>query len=90
MFTQLPMYQNAGKTAYKEDLSNTYALSKHLDNPEQKFKSVHTEMISMERGWGRLKREAESQKEKQIRNSLSKQKQVKAPKNGIQTRITVT
>jgi len=41
MFTQLPMYQNQGKTAYKKDLSNTLLLSDHLNNPEQKFKSIH-------------------------------------------------
>ncbi|WP_075342081.1 bifunctional folylpolyglutamate synthase/dihydrofolate synthase [Tenacibaculum agarivorans] len=41
MFNQLPMYQNQGKTAYKEDLSNTIKLSNHLSNPERKFKSIH-------------------------------------------------
>ncbi|MCH7524513.1 MAG: bifunctional folylpolyglutamate synthase/dihydrofolate synthase [Bacteroidetes bacterium] len=35
------MYQNQGKTAYKEDLSNTLLLTKHLKNPETKFKSIH-------------------------------------------------
>jgi dihydrofolate synthase/folylpolyglutamate synthase len=41
MFNQLPMYQNKGKAAYKEDLSNTVLLANHLKNPENKFKSVH-------------------------------------------------
>ncbi len=41
MFSQLPMYQNQGKTAYKEDLSNTIKLVGHLNNPHQKFKSIH-------------------------------------------------
>jgi len=41
MFSQLPMYQNKGKTAFKKDLSNTLLLSKHLNNPEGKFKSIH-------------------------------------------------
>ncbi|SDY03085.1 dihydrofolate synthase / folylpolyglutamate synthase [Lutibacter oricola] len=41
MFSQLPMYQRQGKTAFKKDLSNTLALSKHLNFPEKKFKSVH-------------------------------------------------
>jgi len=41
MFAQLPMYQNQGKTAYKEDLSNTIKLVKHLNNPHQHFKSIH-------------------------------------------------
>ena len=41
MFNQLPMYQHKGKSAYKEDLSNTILLAKHLNNPEHKFKSIH-------------------------------------------------
>ena len=41
MFSQLPMYQNKGKSAYKKDLSNTLVLAKYLNNPENKFKSVH-------------------------------------------------
>ncbi|GAB5565776.1 MAG: folylpolyglutamate synthase/dihydrofolate synthase family protein [Winogradskyella sp.] len=41
MFNQLPMYQNKGKSAYKEDLSNTLILSRHLSQPEKKFKSIH-------------------------------------------------
>ncbi len=41
MFAQLPMYQNKGKLAYKADLSNIIKLSKHLGNPERKFKSIH-------------------------------------------------
>ncbi|AOW20338.1 bifunctional folylpolyglutamate synthase/dihydrofolate synthase [Urechidicola croceus] len=41
MFSQLPMYQKQGKTAFKKDLSNTLLLSKHLNNPEKRFKSVH-------------------------------------------------
>ncbi|WP_412986376.1 bifunctional folylpolyglutamate synthase/dihydrofolate synthase [Pontimicrobium sp. IMCC45349] len=41
MFSQLPMYQNKGKKAYKEDLSNTLLLAYHLKHPENKFKSIH-------------------------------------------------
>ncbi|MBN4085189.1 bifunctional folylpolyglutamate synthase/dihydrofolate synthase [Flavobacteriaceae bacterium AH-315-B10] len=41
MFSQLPMYQNQGKSAYKEDLSNTILLANYLKNPETKFKSIH-------------------------------------------------
>jgi dihydrofolate synthase/folylpolyglutamate synthase len=41
MFSQLPMYQRQGKSAYKEDLSNTLKLSDYLHNPESKFKSIH-------------------------------------------------
>ena len=41
MFQQLPMYQNKGKAAYKEDLSNTLLLSRHLGEPQEHFKSIH-------------------------------------------------
>ena len=41
MFKQLPMYQNQGKTAYKANLNNTLLLAKHLNNPENKFKTIH-------------------------------------------------
>jgi dihydrofolate synthase / folylpolyglutamate synthase len=41
MFAQLPMYQLQGASAYKADLSNTILLANHLQNPENKFKSVH-------------------------------------------------
>ena len=41
MFSQLPMYQRQGKTAFKKDLLNSIALSKHLNFPEKQFKSVH-------------------------------------------------
>lgn len=41
MFTQLPMYQRQGISAYKKDLVNTIKLSEHLEQPEKKFKSIH-------------------------------------------------
>lgn len=41
MFSQLPMYQNKGRIAFKKDLTNTLALSEHLKHPENKFKSIH-------------------------------------------------
>ncbi len=41
MFAQLPMYQREGKTAFKKDLTNTLVLSKELNFPEKKFKSIH-------------------------------------------------
>jgi len=41
MFVQLPMYQREGKTAFKKDLTNILALSKELNCPEKKFKSIH-------------------------------------------------
>jgi len=41
MFLQLPMYQKQGKSAYKSDLSNTFLLINHLNNPHENFKSIH-------------------------------------------------
>ena len=41
MFSQLPMYQKQGQTAFKKDLTNTINLAKHLKNPQHKFKSIH-------------------------------------------------
>lgn len=41
MFSQLPMYQKQGKTAFKKDLSNTLSLATHLNHPEKEFKSIH-------------------------------------------------
>lgn len=41
MFTQLPMFQRIGASAFKKDLSNTIALTTRLHHPEKKFKSVH-------------------------------------------------
>lgn len=41
LFEQLPMYQRVGKAAYKVNLDNTIHLCAILENPEQKFKSVH-------------------------------------------------
>lgn len=41
MFAQLPMFQRDGKTAFKKDLTNSVAFSKHLNYPEKKFKSIH-------------------------------------------------
>ncbi|MEQ6123467.1 folylpolyglutamate synthase/dihydrofolate synthase family protein [Pseudotenacibaculum sp. MALMAid0570] len=41
MFSQLPMYQRQGKTAFKKDLTNSIAFSEQLDNPHKKFKSIH-------------------------------------------------
>ena len=41
MFSQLPMYQRQGKTAFKKDLTNSIAFAKELGNPQEKFKSIH-------------------------------------------------
>ena len=41
LFNALPAYQNQGKSAYKENLDNTYALMDVLDSPHKKFKTIH-------------------------------------------------
>lgn len=41
LFAQLPMYSRIGAAAYKEDLDNTIALCTAIDNPQNKFKSIH-------------------------------------------------
>ena len=41
LFTRLPLFSRIGAAAYKADLINIQALSKQLDNPERKFKSIH-------------------------------------------------
>jgi len=41
LFSQLPMFSRTGAAAMTKDLSNTWALCKLLDNPQDKFKSVH-------------------------------------------------
>jgi dihydrofolate synthase/folylpolyglutamate synthase len=41
MFSQLPMYQRQGKTAFKKDLTNITAFTKELGSPEKGFKSIH-------------------------------------------------
>jgi dihydrofolate synthase/folylpolyglutamate synthase len=41
MFSQLPMYQRQGESAFKKDLTNTIALSSQLNYPEKQFKAIH-------------------------------------------------
>ncbi len=41
MFNKLPMYQRIGAAAYKADLNTTIEILKHLNNPQDNFKSVH-------------------------------------------------
>lgn len=41
MFSRLPMYQRQGKTAFKKDLTNILVFAKHLNNPQNKFKTIH-------------------------------------------------
>jgi len=41
LYRHLPMFSRIGVAAYKKDLHNTIELCKALDNPHQKFKSIH-------------------------------------------------
>ena len=41
MFSQLPMYQQKGPSAYNAKLSTSYAFAEHLNHPQKKFKSIH-------------------------------------------------
>ena len=41
LFNQLPVFQNIGAAAYKEDLTNILLLTAHLNRPEKNFKSIH-------------------------------------------------
>jgi len=41
LFSQLPMYQKQGTSAYRKDLHNTILLSDYLGNPEKEVKTIH-------------------------------------------------
>ena len=41
LFTQLPVYQNQGSTAYKPGLEKMHTFSAYLGNPHELFPSVH-------------------------------------------------
>lgn len=41
IFARLPMFSRIGAAAYRADLVNTIALCNALDNPQNKFKSIH-------------------------------------------------
>lgn len=41
LFEQLPVYQRAGKAAYKADLANTMVLDKYFGHPHRKFRTIH-------------------------------------------------
>ena len=40
-FSQLPMYQRTGAAAYKKDIGNIIKACNFLNNPQEKFKSIH-------------------------------------------------
>ena len=41
LYQHLPMFSRIGAAAYKKDLHNTIELCKAIDNPQNKFKSIH-------------------------------------------------
>ena len=41
LYSQLPMFTRIGATAIKKDLTNTLALCNALNQPQEKFKSIH-------------------------------------------------
>ena len=41
LFSQLPMYSRVGAVAYKADLHNAIAICGALNNPQNKFRSIH-------------------------------------------------
>ena len=41
LYQQLPMYQRIGAAAYKANLDNTISLCNLLENPQNRFRSVH-------------------------------------------------
>jgi dihydrofolate synthase/folylpolyglutamate synthase len=41
LYGTLPVFQRIGAAAYKNDLTNTYALCEALGNPQTQFKSIH-------------------------------------------------
>ncbi|MEL6638307.1 MAG: folylpolyglutamate synthase/dihydrofolate synthase family protein [Bacteroidota bacterium] len=41
LYSQLPMYQREGQSAYKENLTNIRVLCAALDHPQERFPSIH-------------------------------------------------
>jgi dihydrofolate synthase/folylpolyglutamate synthase len=41
LLSKLPMFSRIGESAFKKDLTNTYALCEELDNPHLKIKTIH-------------------------------------------------
>lgn len=41
LYSQLPVYQNVGGSAYKEGLDNSLALDKYFNHPHKKYKTIH-------------------------------------------------
>lgn len=41
LYNSVPMFQQVGKSAYKEGLENTYRLDEHFNHPHTRFKTIH-------------------------------------------------
>ncbi len=41
LFSQLPIFQRTGSSAYKSDLSNTLKMDERLGHPHKQFKTIH-------------------------------------------------
>lgn len=41
LFSQLPVFQNVGGSAYKEGLGNSLLLDEYFDHPHTKYKTIH-------------------------------------------------
>lgn len=41
LYRKLPMFTRVGAVAFKKDLHNTIAMCERLDNPQDKFKTIH-------------------------------------------------
>ncbi|MBC7912603.1 MAG: bifunctional folylpolyglutamate synthase/dihydrofolate synthase [Pyrinomonadaceae bacterium] len=41
LYSRLPMFTRVGSSAYKANLDNILAFCKHLDDPQDRFKSIH-------------------------------------------------
>jgi len=41
LYSKLPMFTRVGASAFKKDLTNTIILCEALDNPQNKFKTIH-------------------------------------------------
>lgn len=41
MYSQLPMFHRIGPAAYKANLDNTFAICNLLNEPHNKFRSIH-------------------------------------------------
>ncbi|MDR2475605.1 MAG: bifunctional folylpolyglutamate synthase/dihydrofolate synthase, partial [Bacteroidales bacterium] len=41
LYSQLPVYQRTGSSAYKEGLDNSLLLDKQLNYPHKKYKTLH-------------------------------------------------